>query len=77
MNISLKKAALAGLGGTAVLLVIHILSFVTFFFRMVFESYFPVNFLTICSFLGTGIEILGLAAIAFFLFTYWKSAPEE
>lgn len=77
MNISLKKAALAGLGGTAVLLVIHILSFITFFFRMVFESYFPVNFLTICSFLAIGLEIIGLAAIGFFLYTYWQKAPEE
>lgn len=77
MNISLKKAALVGLGGTAVLLVIHILSFITFFFRMVFESYFPVNFLTICSFLGTGLEILGFATLGFFLYNFWQKTPEE
>ncbi len=77
MNISLKKAALAGMAGAGVLTVIHICSFVTLFFRMIFESYFPVNFLTICSWLATGIEILALAALTFFLYSLWQKTPEE
>ena len=77
MNISLKKAALAGMAGAGILTVIHIFSFITFFFRMIFESYFRVNFLTICSFLATGIEVLALAALTFFLYTFWQKTPEE
>jgi len=76
MNISLKKAALAALAGSALITVMDILGFITFFFRMLFESYFPFNFLNFCSLVAQGITILCFAAITFFFFTFWKQQPE-
>jgi hypothetical protein len=77
MNISLKKAALIGLAGVAVIVVLDILGFITFFFRMLFESYFPFNFMNFCSLVSQFIAIVAFAALGFFLYTFWQKTPEE
>lgn len=77
MNISLKKAALIGLVGVGVLIVINLLSLITFFFRLLFESYFPFNFLNFCSLVGQFICVICFAALGFFLYTFWQKTPEE
>ena len=77
MNISLKKAALIGLIGVGVLTLLNILGLVTFFFRLLFESYFPCNFLNFCSLVGQFISVVCFVALAFFLYTFWQKTPEE